>query len=745
MKKMSFLVTLIYFAKFTFRNLFVFFGYYLSFILLLAITSSLFSQCVIQATVCQPGTAGPFNFTPTSGSYAGGSFANAGCATGNSGNHSYGFIRLYINQSGPLNLLINGNATTGFIDVAIFNIPNGQNPCTAIQSASNAIGCNFASAASGCVQFGNAFPCPSTVPAPNVTAGQEIVIIAQNWSNPGSSTFTLQLGPGAQSGLPNTTITPIPPICQSASPIQLQSQSGGGVWSGPGISSSGLFNPNTAGVGTHTISYSLGQTPCQSTSTTSITVLPNNNTTFNQINPICQFDTPPILPTQSQDSPSIIGVWSPSTINTTTPGNVNYVFTPNSGQCANPYTMTIQITNQQTPSFNQIPPLCQFDNLVILPIASNNTIPITGNWNPATVDSNIPGNFTFNFTPNPNQCALPTSMTVTVNPQIIASFTQISPTCQNGITPILPSTSLNNVVGAWSPSTININSPGTTTYSFTPNNGVCTLGTDMDITIIPIVPPTITSDLTQGCAPLDVVFSSTSTLGSDLRWYINANQISNLSSFNFLFSTEGCYNVSLSSENQGCIETVTVDSMICVQNAPNVSFSANPNVFNNSPQFVNFLNNTDGNNTYYWDFGDDNFSTELSPTHLYTNINSSKNVTLTATTTFGCTGTSSIFIPYQDNTMFYIPNSFTPDEDQFNQTWGPVFTTGFDPYNFDLYIFNRWGDLVWESHNDKAKWDGTYGKKGFKAPSGLYIYKISYKPLDTDERIIITGHINLMR
>jgi hypothetical protein len=241
---------------------------------LIIVSNFIYSQCNIQASICQPGVAGPFNFIPTGGPYAGGSFANAGCATGTSGNHAYGFITLTITQSGPLNLLINGNSNNGYIDVAVFNIPPGQNPCTAVQNGANAIGCNFASQASGCVQFGTAFPCGSSVPAPNVVAGQQIMIIVQNWSNPGSSNFTLQLGPspGAQTGPPNTTINPVGPFCTTSPSVQLTSASGGGVWSGPGVSSTGLFNPATAGVGTHTITYSLGTAPCNSTSTTQIIV-----------------------------------------------------------------------------------------------------------------------------------------------------------------------------------------------------------------------------------------------------------------------------------------------------------------------------------------------------------------------------------------------------------------------------------------------------------------------------------------
>jgi hypothetical protein len=273
-----------------------------SILILLSITFT-HSQCNIQASICQPGIAGPFNFVATGGPYAGGSFANAGCQTGANGIHNYGFITLNITQSGPLNLLINGNLTSGFIDVAVFNVPLGQDPCIAIQNGANAIGCAFAPQSSGCVQFGTAFPCGSSVAAPNVVAGQQIIIIAQSYGivsgnpfnptiSPGSTTFNLQLGPlpGAQTGLPNSTINSSGPFCTTSSNTQLTAANGGGTWTGPGVSSTGVFNPSLAGVGTHTITYSLGTAPCNSTSTTQIVVNPTPVINIISTNVTCNGD-----------------------------------------------------------------------------------------------------------------------------------------------------------------------------------------------------------------------------------------------------------------------------------------------------------------------------------------------------------------------------------------------------------------------------------------------------------------------
>jgi gliding motility-associated-like protein len=146
-----------------------------------------------------------------------------------------------------------------------------------------------------------------------------------------------------------------------------------------------------------------------------------------------------------------------------------------------------------------------------------------------------------------------------------------------------------------------------------------------------------------------------------------------------------------------------------------------------------------------WDFGNGATSTLTNPTASYSAINGNVLVTLFAYTDNGCVDSTTAVINYQEETIFYVPNSFTPDQDEYNQTWGPVFTQGFDPYNFNLYIFNRWGELIWESHDASARWDGTYGPWASDCPDGIYTWKIDYKPIETDDKKVITGFITLIR
>lgn len=93
--------------------------------------------------------------------------------------------------------------------------------------------------------------------------------------------------------------------------------------------------------------------------------------------------------------------------------------------------------------------------------------------------------------------------------------------------------------------------------------------------------------------------------------------------------------------------------------------------------------------------------------------------------------------------IFYVPNAFTPDGDIHNNTFLPVFTSGYDPYDYHLIIFNRWGEIIFESFNSEIGWDGTYSDH--LAEDGVYIWKIVFKENKTDKKHQEIGHVTLLR
>jgi gliding motility-associated-like protein len=120
---------------------------------------------------------------------------------------------------------------------------------------------------------------------------------------------------------------------------------------------------------------------------------------------------------------------------------------------------------------------------------------------------------------------------------------------------------------------------------------------------------------------------------------------------------------------------------------------------------------------------------------------------LIATTLFGCSDTAYSYIQVLEELIYYVPNSFTPDGDIFNQTFQPVFTSGFDPFNYNLRIFNRWGAVIFESADPATGWDGSYTLNGNVLPcqSGVYTWKIEFKSPENDEKQVINGHVSLLR
>lgn len=104
-------------------------------------------------------------------------------------------------------------------------------------------------------------------------------------------------------------------------------------------------------------------------------------------------------------------------------------------------------------------------------------------------------------------------------------------------------------------------------------------------------------------------------------------------------------------------------------------------------------------------------------------------------------------ITVYEETIYYVPNTFTPDQDAYNPTFQPVFTSGFDPQDFVMYIYNRWGEVIFETHDASIGWNGSYGQNGeiLLCQDGTYTWKIEFKTTQNDKRVMKVGHVNLIR
>lgn len=106
---------------------------------------------------------------------------------------------------------------------------------------------------------------------------------------------------------------------------------------------------------------------------------------------------------------------------------------------------------------------------------------------------------------------------------------------------------------------------------------------------------------------------------------------------------------------------------------------------------VTFFNQSSGAIFYNWDFNGIGFSSETNPTFNFPEEPGEYFITLIAIGEGGCTDTITKTINIEDEVIFYVPNTFTPNGNQLNEVFTPVFTSGFDPFDFQMLIFNRWG------------------------------------------------------
>lgn len=89
----------------------------------------------------------------------------------------------------------------------------------------------------------------------------------------------------------------------------------------------------------------------------------------------------------------------------------------------------------------------------------------------------------------------------------------------------------------------------------------------------------------------------------------------------------------------------------------------------------------------------------------------------------------------------YLPNAFTPDNNGMNEVFQPAYDCPLD--NFELLIFNRWGEIVYSSTDPDAAWDGTY--RGKLVQDGVYVYRMVYISAQTHTYEEITGHVSVLR
>ena len=365
--------------------------------------------------------------------------------------------------------------------------------------------------------------------------------------------------------------------------------------------------------------------------------------------------------------------------------------------------------------------------------------------------NSTPGTYTVTYTTPTIACQGVSTFVVTLAPLpiVVAGVDQI--VCEG--TPVtLTATGANSYV--WSNGVNNGTSftqpIGVISYTVQGTSSAGCVNSDIvQVTVLSNPVISFQVDNASGCVPVTVTFTNSTPNSTSCVWnFGDGTSAVGCGTVTHTFTNEGCFDVNLTvTSNEGCTNSYTQQNMVCVYGYPNADFIANPYELSTMNSTTTFINQSTGATSYSWNFGDGSGqSNEVDPTHTFPIEEAgSYLVTLYAINQYGCRDTIQKSITVFEDLIFYVPNTFTPDGDQYNQEFKPVFTSGFDPFDYSLYIFNRWGELIFESHNTEVGWNGSYGALADIVQDGVYTWKIDFKTNRNDARKEVTGHVTIIR
>ena len=88
-----------------------------------------------------------------------------------------------------------------------------------------------------------------------------------------------------------------------------------------------------------------------------------------------------------------------------------------------------------------------------------------------------------------------------------------------------------------------------------------------------------------------------------------------------------------------------------------------------------------------------------------------------------------------------MPTAFSPNGDQINDLFGPVYACTYESYHFQ--IFNRWGQLIFDSADPAQRWDGRF--KGAAVMEGVYVWRLSYRSVFEQNSVELKGSVTVVR
>ena len=258
-------------------------------------------------------------------------------------------------------------------------------------------------------------------------------------------------------------------------------------------------------------------------------------------------------------------------------------------------------------------------------------------------------------------------------------------------------------------------------------------------------------DPLEQCYPISVNFSNDTDpadVGSLCEWdFGDGSTATGCAGVSHTYTSPGCYDVTLRVYSpEGCPGDTTYVDYVCARPYPVADFVFTPPTTNIFATTIAFTNYSVGGTQYQWIFGDNgdvDTSTDANPVIVFPNDQPGQYpVWLYTTNEFGCVDSMLQTVIIDGVFLFYVPNSFTPNGDGNNETFGPT-GEGVSDKNFTFTIFDRWGAIAFETTELGKNWDGKIN--GTEAMTGVYAWRIQVADLYTTTRKEYFGHVTLLR
>jgi gliding motility-associated-like protein len=253
----------------------------------------------------------------------------------------------------------------------------------------------------------------------------------------------------------------------------------------------------------------------------------------------------------------------------------------------------------------------------------------------------------------------------------------------------------------------------------------------------------------SGCAPLCVDFLDQTTVqnsaAAQWHWEFGDDDTSIVQNPQHCYTEQGDYTVTLTvTSAEGCSYTDSIVGYVDVIPGPVADFSFSPQPQTISDPTIYFTDlSTGGPQEWFWEFGvPGGTSTSQNPTYVYPDTGTFNVMLIVSAAGGACPDTAWGEVVISPELLIWIPNAFTPNGNGNNDVFMPVFSDASYVRQYQMLVFDRWGNLIFQTTNPLAGWDGKTNSS--IAQIDTYVYKITVAGIDGIPHGYI-GQVNLIR